>query len=243
MNYPGRILFLFFWCWTQTAFSQDAEYPPVIAYNGVEQIFPASWLAGKTKARATMADTAKFRQDTAAILEAFYKYPIGVLQKNIAHIYIVGKLSFNNQRFTGTNSSDDIFIGSEGNLEIEKTFHHEFSSILLRNYADFSLEMKWKELSPGIRNGNSASAVKAGFSSVNTDSVLLTKGYLSPYSLSNWENDFNMYAENLFTAGRAFWQMADKNPIVTAKLKLVVQFYHSVWSGYTWDYFRIQAMD
>ncbi len=222
---------------------QTLTSPSVICYDGKEQILPASWLGKKTKAKATAADTAKFHTDTAAVNRAFDKYPSSVLKKDLGHVYIVGKLKFNGQFFTGTNSTTDIYIGSEGNNEIEKTFHHEFSSILLRNYASYTMESDWKQLSPSLRNSSSAASVKAGLFSTSFDSVLCEKGYLSPYSLSNWENDFNMYAENLFAGGADFWKIVDKYPSVKAKLNLVLALYKKVWGGFSENYFRFLADD
>lgn len=214
----------------------------IIRYDGVSVIFPASWLDGKIKAKATAPDPVKYNDDTAAVIKGLYKYPASLLEKELGSIYIVGKLRFNRQYFTGTNSTMDVYIGSDGNTDIEKTFHHEFSSILLRNHEDIFFEAKWKAMSPELLSGNSASAVKAGLYSTDFDPALLEKGYLSPYTLSNWENDFNMYAENIFAGGKAFWKIADSYPKVMDKIKTVVQFYREhVWSGFTENYFRLGA--
>ncbi|MFN8291190.1 MAG: hypothetical protein U0U70_13115 [Chitinophagaceae bacterium] len=225
--------------------AQSPETDPatkIAAYDGVKEIFPASWLGGKIKAKATLPDMTRFAADTTAVINAMYKYPVSVWGSELNVVYIVGKLRFNREYFTGTNSENIVYIGTDGNNEIEKTFHHEFSSILLRNHPDMLFEYKWKELSPELLAGNSAAAVKAGLYSVDYDPKLLEKGYLSPYSLSNWENDFNMYAENIFAGGARFWKIADAYPRVMAKVKLIVQFYtEHVWSGFTENFFRAAA--
>lgn len=223
----------------QCTHGQDIPPAEMVCYNGSGSIFPASWLDKKTRARATAADTAKFHSDTAALWNALYKYPESFIKADLHTIYVVGKLSFNRQFFTGTNSDDAVYIGSEDNFEIEKTFHHEFSSILLRNHPDIALEMKWRELSPSLRGGSSAAAVKAGLYSTGYDSVLCEKGYLSPYSLSNWENDFNMYAENIFAGGKVFWQLVEKYPAVKKKTELITGYYHSLNGVFTYNYFRL----
>lgn len=67
----------------------------------------------------------------------------------------------------------------------------------------------------------------------------MEKGYLAPYSLSNWENDFNMYAENIFCGGKDFWELLDKYPKALEKARLVIQFYkEKVWGGYSETFFR-----
>ena len=220
--------------------AQENSTIKIICYDGKAAIFPSSWLDKKTKAKATEADTAKFRLDKAMLDVAFGYYTKNFIEKEVEHIYVVGRLSFNGQHFTGTNSRKDIYIASTDNNEIEKTFHHEFSSILLRNHADYSFEMKWRELSPELRSGNSAAAVKSGLFEAGFDSVLCAKGYLCRYSLSNWENDFNMYAENIFAGGKAFWKIVDRYPKVQAKVKLIVDFYTKLWGGYNEVFFRVR---
>lgn len=212
----------------------------IIYYEGKKVIFPGAWLTKKINAKATVAGIEKFSQDTVAVITAFNKYPSRVLEQELGLVYIIGKLRFSGQYFTGTNSAENIYIASVGNSEIEKTFHHEFSSILLRKYSDILFEMKWKEKSPELRSGSSAAAVKAGLYSIEFDEKLLEKGYLSPYSLSNWENDFNMYAENIFAGDKAFWKIVDHYPMVLEKTRLVIKFYiEKIWNGFTENFFRL----
>ena len=52
-----------------------------------------------------------------------------------------------------------------------------------------------------------------------------------------------MYAENMFAGGKAFWNIVDKYPKVLAKVKLMVIFYKTVWSGYSEFMFRGLADD
>lgn len=223
------------------AFAQDNPEPVIICYNGQTAIFPADWLGKPTRARATAAQKDTFGADSTIIETAMGKYTRALLAEELKHVYVTGRLSFNGQYFSGTNSREDIYIAGSGNDEIEKTFHHEFSSILLRNHSDMQLEIKWRELSPGLRNGNSASAVQAGLYRTDFDTSLCAKGYLSPYSLSNWENDFNMYAENIFAGGKRFWELTERYPLVKQKMQLVVDFYHKLWPGYTVFFFRTAA--
>lgn len=235
----GFVLFLL----SAVAMAQDSlVMSKIIYYNGKGIIFPTAWLAKKVNAKATAADIEKFSQDTAAVITAFNKYPSRILKEELGLVYIIGRLRFGGQYFTGTNSAENIYIASEANSEIEKTFHHEFSSILLRKYSDILFEMKWKAESPELRSGSSAAAVKAGLYSIGFDEKLLEKGYLSSYSLSNWENDFNMYAENIFAGGRAFWKIADSHPKVLGKTRMIIKFYgEKIWSGFTENFFRLGA--
>lgn len=231
----------FYLCVTALSLQAQEEWiaDHVVRYDGKASIFPPSWLDRKIRAKATAADTSLFYKDTAGLVSAWSKIPQGVLEGEVQKVYVVGSLKFNGQQFTGTNSGDAVYIAGGDKDETERTFHHELSSILLRNHPDDILEASWRALSPALRTGNSASAVKAGYYSVKYDESLMEKGYLTPYSLSNWENDFNMYAENIFCGGKQFWTLLDKYPKALEKARLVIKFYREkIWGGYSETFFR-----
>lgn len=157
-------------------------------------------------------------------------------------IYLLGKLRFNGEIFFGTNSRYDLYMALDNNDEIERSFHHEFSSILFRNYPSYKMQEKWKRQSPELLSTTSAKAMKAGYYSTEYDPALMEKGYISPYALSNWENDFNLFAEELFCGGKTFWTLTDKYPRQMQKTKLIIQFYNEkIWGGFDETYFRYLA--
>lgn len=211
----------------------------ILIYDGASPLFPKAWLKGKIKARADSPDRLKIATDTTEIRIAVSKYPLNLIQKEIRNIFLVGDLQFSGVYFTGTISNNVLFIASKANKDIQRTFHHEFSSILLRNYAPFSFETKWKKISPELLNCKSTTAIKEGYYSLEQNTFLLNKGYLSAYSLSNWENDFNMYAENIFSGEPQFWNLVDEYPLIKSKTKLVIDFYQQVHPVFTENYFRL----
>lgn len=236
----GILLLLGFLLAGPSASSQDSLlWKKVFLYDGKSTIFPASWLDKKINAKATAADTAGFHNDSVFIAKAFSKYPDDIIIKEVKKIQLLGRLRFNGENFFGTNSRYDLYIALEDNDEIERTFHHEFSSMLLRNHPSYKTEEEWKKLSPELLSTSSAAAMKAGYYSTDYAPELLEKGYISKYSLSNWENDFNMYAEEIFCGGKTFWQLADKYPKLLQKTKLIIRFYQEkIWSGFDEVYFR-----
>jgi hypothetical protein len=235
------ILFLQFLVLNNSQAQNLTTQTDIVCFDGKLSVFPDEWLDKKTRARATACDTIKFKTDLSAIQKAFSKYPKNFIDNEVKHIYIMGKISFNKEWFTGTNSRYDIFIASTDNDEIEKTFHHEFSSILLRNHPNFTMEINWKALSPELIGGNSAFAIEQGYNDVTFNKKLCEKGYLSKYSLSNWENDFNMYAENIFTGGKEFWKIVDAYPKVKIKTNMVIAYYAKLNAVLSEDYFRALA--
>jgi len=215
----------------------------ILIYDGVSPLFPKAWLKGKIKARADSPDWFKIATDTTEIRIAVSKYPQNLIQKKIRNIYLVGDLRFSGVYFTGTISNNVLYIASKANKDIQRTFHHEFSSILLRNYAPTAFETKWKKISPELLNCKSTTAIKDGYFSLEHNASLLNKGYLSAYSLSNWENDFNMYAENIFSGDPHFWKLVNDYPVIKVKAKLVMDFYQQVHPLFTENYFRLLEND
>ncbi|MBI5857257.1 MAG: hypothetical protein HZB42_06370 [Sphingobacteriales bacterium] len=207
----GIILLLGFLLARQSASSQDSLlWKKVLLYDGKNSIFPVSWLDKEINAKATEADTASFHNDSLFIAKAFSKYPDEVILKEVRKIYLLGKLRFNGENFFGTNSRYDLYIALNNNDEIERTFHHELSSMLFRNHPSYKIREEWEKLSPELLSTSSAAAMKAGYYSTEYAPELLEKGYFSKYSLSNWENDFNMYAEEIFCGGKTKTQTRRK---------------------------------
>jgi len=211
----------------------------ILIYDGKSPLFPKTWLRGKIKAMADPPDQFKITSDTTEIKLAVSKYPQNLILKEISSIYLVGELRFSGVYFTGTISNNVLYIASKANRDIQRTFHHEFSSILLRNYAPSTFETKWKKISPELLNCKSTTAIKDGYFSLEQNAYLLQKGYLSTYSLSNWENDFNMYAEYIFSGDSHFWKLVDDYPLIKVKTKLVIDFYQQVHPVFTENYFRL----
>lgn len=213
----------------------------VKSFSGKESIFPNEWKTSKVKAKADVANDSDLKSSIYKLQEAINKYPIDLLSKEkVKNIHLVGNLSCFGTTYTGTNSRENLYIGVTNNKEVEKTFHHELSSILLRNNASKFDNNKWNSLSKAS-NAYSSDAIKQGLNSVELNPALFEKGFLSDYSMSNKENDFNMFAENLFAGGKEFWEIADKNPKIYEKTKVVIQFYEKINPILNEDYFRALA--
>lgn len=222
---------------------QKLELPEahlIKSYSGKEAIFPSDWHSSKIKAKATVADKDLLDAAKESLNKAFEKYPSDVIPKEVNNIYLVGKLNCFGADYTGTNSKESVYVATNNNSEIEKTFHHELSSILLRNNPEKFDNYEWNSLSHGMAT-SSAGAINHGMNSVELNPQLYDKGFLTNYSLSNPENDFNMYAENLFAGGKEFWNIVDNNPKVKEKAELVINFYNKINPVFDETYFRLLA--
>lgn len=173
------------------------------------------------------------------------RYPAKVLS-NLVRVQIIKGINFYGQPYGGTNSNDTVFLDVDGiengytDMYLSDAFHHEFSSILLRKFPSFLNQKDWSATLPKDFKYSSGgvNAIAEGTASTSLDEALAAKGFLSQYSMSAQEEDFNMIAENLFTGGKEFWAVVDKHPKAAAKVKLVINFYNKLDKTFTEKAFR-----
>lgn len=67
-------------------------------------------------------------------------------------------------------------------------------------------------------------------------------GFLSAYGATNLENDFNVYAETIFTEPANLAQLARQHPLIRRKLDLVLAAYVAIEPQFA-DRFRLMGLD
>jgi hypothetical protein len=176
------------------------------------------------------------------LTKAFEKYPVSVIKKYLNAVYFAKELEYNGTRYGGTydpfrrivylvnngKKSDDFAIG---------TFHHEFSSILLKRHGFFL--NPWLEQNPkNFKYSNETkSDVKdiydASFDGTDADYNL---GFLDAYSRKSFEDDFNEYSRIIFTRPRRFKIIMNQYHRVRGKFKIWQDFYHKIDPIFTEEY-------
>lgn len=219
-----------------------------VAFNCQSSIFPESWQATPISARAESISPKEIDRTQSIIDRALSKYPLSLLQENLAGVYCLGMMQFYDVGYGGTNSENAVYIANAGRFNgytdqyIEQTFHHEFSSILLRNYPALLDTIAWKKIN---MNGfdyddpeNGIGAIRDHRSSIVSDTFLCQKGFLTQYAMSSLENDFNTLSQNIFQPVSNFWWIADHYPRIGEKVKLLIGFYRQIDPVFTESYFR-----
>src|SRR5690348_14148059 len=164
-------------------------------------IFPSSWQVAPINARAENMPRSEIMRTKAVITDALNKYPLSLLKQELTGIYFVRTMRFYDVAYGGTNSENSVYISNDGVKMgytanyIEQTFHHEFSSILLRNHPAFLATSEWKKSNiAGFDYNdpeNGVGSIRKNQSSQDLDTVLTQQGFLTQYSLSSLENDIN----------------------------------------------------
>jgi len=229
--------------------AQDLTIGPAeteISYSADKKIFPCKWRKKKTKAIASPIIEQE-KQRTNEILEnAISKYPASLISKNLKTIHILRTLSFFNLEYGGTYYKRKLYVTNNGTENgytenyIEGTFHHEFSSILLKRHKKYFDKEAWKEANPPeMKYGDGGlAALKTINISLELDSTLFMNGFLNQYSLASIEEDFNCFAEFLFISSPGFWDAWEKSDAIQRKTKIIIQFYKSIDPNFSLKYFR-----
>lgn len=161
------------------------------------------------------------------------EYPEGILEKNLKGIYLCKTLQFYGKDFGGTNSADGVYICVKSkelgytNQFLLSSMHHEFSSILMRNYP--FPNKAWEALNPkGFSYTEDAVGALGKDDLLKPQAKYHEKGFICLYSQSSAEEDFNTIADYLFNQRPALSQMAQKYSKLRAKIQLAMKFYKSV---------------
>jgi hypothetical protein len=234
---------------TTNAISQErplADFGVEINFLADDKIFPKSWLTEEINAKATSLDTGEYARSKAIIIKALNKYPAEVVRRHLTKIYVVRQLEFYGQSYGGTSSTSEVYVVNDGadmgytDFWIEQAFHSEFSSILFRNYLFLFDKKKWISYNKGIHYGQyGVDALKEGKASKVFDLELNKKGVLSQYGTASIEEDFNIFAENLFSSSTGFWQIVKTQDRIRQKTEQVIEFYNLIDDRFTEEYFRM----
>ena len=219
-----------------------------IQFGYDQSIFPSTWLTKEINATGQPILPGEINRTKLIIKAALSKYPDSLLSKELRVVYILRSMSMYNVKFGGTNSNDAVYLTNEGKEQgdsdwyIEQTFHHEFSSILYRNYPFLLDTVAWKAANISGFDYNDpeegVGAIRKNSSSQDLDTTLCRVGFLTQYAYSGIENDINSIAENLFKPADGFWDVVDHFPRIKEKVQLLIKFYHNINPVFTEEYFK-----
>lgn len=217
-----------------------------VIYPSDTRIFPCKWRKKKTAPAISEINLSEIYRTNQALEIGLNKYPVKILEKNLKKIYVVSTMRFFYLDYGGTYFRKNVYLTNNGiengytQAYIEGTFHHEFSSVLLKRYKRHFDDKAWHKANPnGFAYGKGGiEALKTENASVELDSNLFHLGFLSRYSLASFEEDFNCYSEYLFLSDHAFWKAWEEHEAIREKTNLVIAFLSSLNPVFNLGYFK-----
>ncbi len=178
--------------------------------------------------RAVPVDLADMPPALDGIEASLPIYPPGFYAKLCKAIFFCGGLTLDGAAAGGTCGPAWIILvanrlhGDGGIYETARLgVHHEFSSLVWAVHPE--LPGTWSRLlpagwTPARDNAEALAAADSGLAA-------LADGFLSPYGATTAENDFNVYAEMIFTSPGRVRDWARAYPVVARKAALLTSAY------------------
>ena len=218
----------------QHAARLSARHGIVIGFGPPETFFTPPYHAEDARApgfEPQAVDVAGAAIALDGIESALEQYPPGAVAKLIKAIFICGELRMDGVRAGGTAGPAWIILAAPhdiGPAAIRLTsylgVHHELSSFVLRH--DPKTLSEWTALEPpGATFVDAAGAALARDLDTPPDP---STGFLSAYGATNPENDFNVYAEKMFTDAATLANLAKSHAAIARKLAFVRTTYAAV---------------
>ncbi|WP_420333824.1 hypothetical protein [Roseibium sp.] len=179
-----------------------------------------------------------------AIQSALIEYPERLLRKSGPALVVAGDVSLLDVEVGGTIQTPNVIIlatgyllGGLGTADLKRTFHHEYSSILMRQYA-FPLEAWYDALPEGFSFPETEGQRLAATQVYADDLAVYHRlGFVSDYGVSSFENDVNTYAELLMGDPARLKRLSDEHANIRIKKELILKYYIGIDSDFL-EHFR-----
>ena len=210
-------------------FTDKGEDYPDSWYKSNGKIFPAHWY-DETDFVTTSIDRSKRARYLKVIQKALAKYPARVVRKNLREVYVLESMRFNGQVWHGTLADYTLYLTHRNSrLFLERVFHHEFSSVLLKSNAFYFSKRKWAKFNPkDFRYGKGSAAFEPKSGDFLFNPEHNSQCVLLRYGKTSLVNDFNIFAENLFLPKPGFRELLDEYPCLRNKRDYAIRFYRKL---------------
>ena len=223
--------------------AQSSTSAPLIIVDDASQaIFPEVWRTSTVSASAEPLYQADQQECIEIVEKALAKYPSAIVKANLKKVYVLGRLEYSGVVTGGTNSRSAVYIVKNDRFSaeaLERNFHAEFSSILLRNFPRNLDKAEWEQLNPSgfSYRSSGVQAIKDKQASLRLLDDLHEQGFLHEYAKASMEEDFNSYAARLFMGDAGLWKAVENHRKVRSKAELTVAFYEKLAASMNKEWF------
>lgn len=219
-----------------------------------------SYIAGKTVRFGTNSvdgilkglSDARYLNTLQVIYSSMGLYPEGIFQSDLDAVNVGGQIQTEREQFTSgffQPNSQDIYLfplvadalNIDRDSDVRHTFHHEFSSILMRKY-------QFDMIGFMAHNGtdfeywfDQAKILYSSHDGYYADGELLRQGLLTYYSQTSPENDFNTYAEIAFSEPKIMSGYCSSYKRIEHKYEQVKAFYLKISADFQPVFDRVRC--
>lgn len=234
-KYIFSVLVVFF---TQSAHAYECneEIDNLALQNNVRIICKLSSInEDQGSIKLVQAEQNMIDNSTEAIKAFFKSYNRDFIKDKINNIYIFKKINYLDSKVDGLSDGENIWLNLADFSETKafsvylETLHHEFSSNVYKK-ASLVKRFVWKKISSSYYY--TVSFLKKCLNDYqycqSTSKQMFEDGFLKMYSMTNDENDFNVYAQTLFTDPQKLKDLDEKYPLIHKKLEKLKEFYRDL---------------
>jgi hypothetical protein len=175
--------------------------------------------------------------------KAFDKYPVEVIKSHLSRIHFAREINQAGFKFGGSYDPFRRIIylvdnGEKNDDQAIAAFHHEFSSLLIKNHS-FWVD-PWTDHHP--KDFKYLGEIYDTWKAVNrvrnaiTDDECYENGFVTDYGLTNFGNDFSEYSAMIFTYPEKIKQIMAKYPRVRGKFLVWLKYYQKIDPIFTEEY-------
>lgn len=245
-------------------FLGHASADDLIDFPSDNSFLPKSWIAAPIQANVEPLKEELKADAERIVRNAIAKYPVRLREEFLNGVSIVGSLRFYDVGYGGTYMSNGkrivlVYRAKFDDRGFEQRFHHEFSSILLKQNEPLFEKSRWTSSNPdgftyraaGVieeKNGDRSEATRvlaeeqkktggSGSGLLRLNGDLMKQGFLTLYNRVSIEQDFNETAAHLFT-NPTIWKYCAEFPRIDQKVDVLVDFYRELDPEMDRLYFR-----
>jgi len=213
------------------AYECNEEIDKISAENNVGIFCKKSSVEAREDFEFEEADEEMILKATPAIKKFFSSYNKSFLN-SLESLMLFKNINYLKSGVAGLHHDKTIWLCLENvpqeraNRLYLKVLHHEFSSGVYDQISYYK-KLIWKKINYAYKY--TVAFLKKCLNDPNfsnaTSDKLLSEGFLINYSLTDDENDFNVYAEMLFTDPEKLKNLKMSHQLIKVKLEKVKEFY------------------
>lgn len=204
---------------------------------------PAAWLRPKVNPAWLILHHDEAADWIDLVQSLVNEYPSHLVRDSVDCIFVLKYLRLRNITVGGLAMDRKIFLNvSDGHLQpktkarLSRIFHHEMSSMLLRQHPHCLNTAKWSAVNePDFKYqgwaGVSGKAVDA------SSEALKSKGFFREYCQSALENDYNIISESLMLGSEELWHDAGTYPRIAQKVIMAIEAYQGFDQRFSMQFF------